>query len=207
MTIRRCLPTAALALALIAPAVSWDVVCAAGPTSGPTDSTRLRRSASDGPDSRAVGGEARRDPARSRKLPRGGNGGGWLQTLGALAVVVAVIFAVRMLLKRFAGSAPLARRAGAIEVLAQTRLAARQQLSLVRLGRRLVLLGSGPAGIRSLAEVTDPQEVEELLAAARSGATGALAGVLARQGARAAGGSDEKTHSESPSEGSKDTNP
>jgi hypothetical protein len=41
-------------------------------------------------------------------------------------------------------------------------LAARQQAHLVRLGAKLVLLSISPAGVETLSEVTDPDEVNRL---------------------------------------------
>jgi flagellar biogenesis protein FliO len=48
------------------------------------------------------------------------------------------------------------------EVLGRAPLAARQQVHLVRLGAKLVLLSVSPAGVEALSEVTDPDEVIRL---------------------------------------------
>lgn len=143
-------------------------------------------------------------PDASKKLP--GNGGGiwlgegWLQMLAALAVVAALIFATRAVLKRLGPAAKASGAGAAIEVVAQTPLAPGRQLSLVRVGRRLVLVGSGPAGLRSLAELTAPQEVEEVLADARSAKPGAFAGMLARQKALAGAEDDAKSSDQVPAD-------
>jgi len=99
----------------------------------------------------------------------GGSLGGWLRTLAALAVVVALILVLRWVLRRLSPGARARPMPEAVEVLARTNVSARQQLLLVRLGRRLVLVGSGPEGMSTLAEVTDPGEVDALLARARGG--------------------------------------
>jgi len=104
--------------------------------------------------------EAQDDKTLSRD---GGWGSGWLQTAGALALVIALIFLARFALRRLAPSAGRTAAGGKIEVLARTNLSPRQQLCLVRMGRRLLLVGSGPEGMRTLAEITDPAEVADLL--------------------------------------------
>ena len=208
MMARRCLTILVPAAALLAGALLPGGLRGGEPTSAPAASARVPTGAPDGTDGRAVRSRATEDTS-GKKLTRLSNGGGWLQTLAALAVVIVLIFAVRMLLKRFAASSSPARRGGAIEVLAQARLASRQQVSLVRLGRRLVLVGSGPAGISPLAEVTDPDEAKELLAAVRSGGSGTFAGIFARYSRHAADGptgeSSQKGHGESSSKGSQET--
>ncbi|HAN96445.1 MAG TPA: hypothetical protein DCQ98_02970 [Planctomycetaceae bacterium] len=93
-------------------------------------------------------------------------------TFLALATVVVLIIGAAWLMRKTQprGFAALPREA--VEVLGRVPLDARQQLQLVRLGRKLVLFGSGPQGVMPLSEVDDPQEVEELLTACRAGKSG-----------------------------------
>lgn len=102
----------------------------------------------------------------------GGRGaaGSIVRTLLALAVVVALIVGLRIALRRFRGSS--VSRTGPMSVLARTSVSARQQLLLVRLGRRLVLVGSGPEGMRALTEVLDADEVADLIRQAGGKADG-----------------------------------
>jgi flagellar biosynthetic protein FliO len=124
-----------------------------------------------GDESRAVGGGQ----------PKGGGDVvGWLRPLGALAVVAGLIFAVRWLLRRWAGSGP-AGQAGPMEVLARASVAPRQQLLLVRLGKRLVLIGAGGGTMTTLAEVSDQAEVDELMQSVKAAHGAGLAGLLMRQ--------------------------
>jgi flagellar biogenesis protein FliO len=88
----------------------------------------------------------------------------WLQMLLALAVVVAMIFGLRWLLKRLSGGTMGGGRAGVLEVVARTGVTTKQELMLVRLGERLVLLGRSPGAMARLAEVTDAKEVQRLRA-------------------------------------------
>jgi len=123
---------------------------------------------SDGDESRFVGTGRRRD-----------DGGGWLQTVGALAAVAVLIFAARWFLRRWspAGSAGAA---GPMEVVARASVAPRQQLLLVRLGGKLVLIGTGGGAMTTLAEVTDPAEVEKLIADAKAAGGKGLAGLFGK---------------------------
>jgi len=100
-----------------------------------------------------------------------GSGGGYLQTLAALAGVAGLIIAVRLLGRR-RGAMGRAARGGAMEVIARTPVGPKQQLLLVRLGRRVVLVGAGPNGFAALGEVCDAQEVNELIQAAQGASFG-----------------------------------
>jgi len=170
------------AAALLIAALPRPAAGTGGRTTAPADPAgrTLRPKAAAGPDARQVG-QGRPDDA------------GWWRTIGALAAVVALIFGLRWVLRRL-GRSPRAGGGGlAMEVVAHAPLGARQQLALVRLGRRLVLVGTGPSGMSPLAEVTDPDEVSELLADARRGGGGLaryLKGGTAGAGPDAAGGED-----------------
>lgn len=168
------MPTVAL-LMLVLP---WAAPCAGGPTSDRSPATA--KVSSDDPASRAV--PKRKDDDESR-LVGGGAGDdksdGWLRTLGALAVVAVLIFAARWFLRRWSAAGP-AGLAGPMEVLARASVAPRQQLLLVRLGQRLVLIGAGGGAMSTLAEVTDPAEVNELMQAVKSAKDGTFAGLLTR---------------------------
>jgi flagellar protein FliO/FliZ len=93
----------------------------------------------------------------------------WARTLGALALVVVLIFAARIMLKRF-GPVSGRQRRDMLDVLARAAVSPRHQMLLVRVGRRVVLVGQSPASMTALSEVTDPDEVAALIDAASSGA-------------------------------------
>jgi flagellar protein FliO/FliZ len=93
----------------------------------------------------------------------------WGRTLGALALVVVLIFAARIMLKRL-GPIYGGQRRGMLDVLARATVSPRHQLLLVRLGRRVVLVGQSPASLTTLSEVTDADEVASLIEAASTGA-------------------------------------
>ena len=124
----------------------------------------------------ATQGAAAGDTSGKQVPPRQqapGNAGSlmdWLRMVLALAVVVGLIFVTRWLLKRAGAAAGITAGGRAVEVLARSPLSSRHQMYLVRMGRRLLLVGSGPEGLRTLSEVTDQQEVQDLLKAVAAGA-------------------------------------
>ena len=87
---------------------------------------------------------------------------------GALAVVLALAFAVRWWVRR-TGMAGLSG-GGAFEVVARHPMGRGQQVLVARFGPRVLLLQQGRDGLRTLSEVTDPREAEALAARARGGA-------------------------------------
>jgi flagellar biosynthetic protein FliO len=90
------------------------------------------------------------------------------QTLVALGIVVGLIFAARWGLRRLGRHGGMGGDSELMQVLARSSVGPRMQLMLVRLGRRLVLVGSGPEGLTRLTEITDPAEVSSLVASAES---------------------------------------
>ena len=95
----------------------------------------------------------------------------WGQAAAALAVVVALIVALKYALRRLSGlgKGSATTAAKAMEVLAKLTPLPRQHLLLVEVGKRLVMVGSGPGGMSRLCEITDPEEVAYLTEIARTG--------------------------------------
>jgi len=92
-------------------------------------------------------------------------GAKWLvQTLGALGVVVGLILLLRAFLSRMAGRSSVAGNSPVLEVLSRTSIAPRNHIVLIRMGHRILVVGDSSAGLRTLTEITDPQEVAVLLA-------------------------------------------
>ena len=138
----------------------------AGDVTGPTTAPGTQPAAGD-LGNNPVGRGANQLPPTGKPLAPQGQGASsvlWqtVKTLGALAIVVALIFATRRMLKRF-GGATIAGRSAVIEVVATSRISMRQRLLLVRLGERLVLVGSGGEPVTALAEITDADEVARLM--------------------------------------------
>lgn len=85
----------------------------------------------------------------------------------SLAVVLGILFVVVWYARRFApaGSKPLPTEA--VELLGRAPLAGRQQVQLVRVGQKLLLLALSPTEVTTLTEIADPAEVEHLLGLCR----------------------------------------
>jgi len=173
---------------LVAAVALMVLAAGRGAPEAPADGAPALSAAAASTSSQPAAGQAEKMPLRRKDTPasRGGedrrlnksSGSGkwwpWVQSLLALALVVALIFALRYVLRRLGGGGGLAGRTKVIDVVARTNLAPKYQLFLIRLGQRLILVGAGPEGLASLAEVTDPQEVSSLVeAAAPSPAVGA----------------------------------
>jgi flagellar biogenesis protein FliO len=106
-----------------------------------------------------------RPPAPTTLSARGSVG-------GSLAVVLGLFLTIVWFSRKLSppGQAPLPKEA--VELLGRAPLGARQQMQLVRLGNKLVLLAVTATGAESLAEVTEPTEVERLTALCRRGQPG-----------------------------------
>ncbi|MBA2116890.1 FliO/MopB family protein [Bremerella alba] len=61
-----------------------------------------------------------------------------------------------------------------IQVLGKSQLSGKQQLELVRVGHKLLLLCVTPNGVETLTEITEPGEVERLLAIVRQDSPGSM---------------------------------
>lgn len=80
-----------------------------------------------------------------------------------LVAVVGVILAAAVLIKRFLPARVLMNGGGVLEVVTRLAVSPKQQLILVRLGRRLVLLGLSAERMSSLETIDDPDQVATLL--------------------------------------------
>ena len=90
--------------------------------------------------------------------------GSWgLQTAMALGVVVLLIVLVRQVLRRL-GGAPATGHAGLVEVMARVPIAPRTHVLFLRIGERVIIAGQTQAGLNTLAELDDPDDVASVLA-------------------------------------------
>jgi len=94
--------------------------------------------------------------------------------VGSLAIVLAVFLGISWLARRAAprGFANLPH--DVFETLGRAPMPGRQQLQLIRLGSKLVLLCVSPTGTETLAEVTEPDEVTRLTELCRQQPAGAM---------------------------------
>jgi len=181
-----------------------DVLSIAGEASGPAAAdppgTGAPADATEG-DRRVVERRPAPGPApqpaseESAVARRESRGGVWrLKDLLPLAVVLAVIAAAAMLVRRYLPSRGLLIGTGGLRVVARVPLSPRQNVVLVRMGRQLVLLGQSPEQITLLTTVTDPEQVAlllgELEGARRDAGTGGFGRVMEAEASAYPGGEE-----------------
>ncbi|HEX5103352.1 MAG TPA: flagellar biosynthetic protein FliO [Pirellulaceae bacterium] len=88
---------------------------------------------------------------------------------GSLAIVIGLFLVLAWCSRKFApaGSTQLPKEA--LELLGRSSLGPRQQVQLVRIGNKLLLVAITAAGAETLTEITDAEEVERLAALCRRG--------------------------------------
>lgn len=94
--------------------------------------------------------------------------------IGSLSVVLAAFFVLVWLSRKTApkGLAPLPGEV--FESLGRAPLSARQQMQLIRLGNKLVLLSVTATGAETLTEITDIDEVNRLAGLCQQGRSGSI---------------------------------
>jgi len=91
---------------------------------------------------------------------------------GSLGIVLGLFFVLVWFSRRFspAGQSQLPKEA--VETLGRAPFSSKQQLQLLRVGNKLLLVVHSPAGVETLTEITDTAEVEHLTAICRRGHSG-----------------------------------
>ncbi|MCA8959269.1 MAG: flagellar biosynthetic protein FliO [Planctomycetes bacterium] len=84
-------------------------------------------------------------------------------TLLSIVLVLSLCGAVVLFLRRLQPTARDREGNRVLEVLGRVPVSSKQQVSLVRVGSRVLCVGISPDGIRCLSEITDPVEVARLL--------------------------------------------
>jgi len=85
-----------------------------------------------------------------------------LSMFGSLAVVIGLFLGLVWLLRRGAPKAARLLSGNVVEVLGRSPLAGRQHMHVIRFGNRLLLVAVSPDGAETLAEISDPAEVDRL---------------------------------------------
>lgn len=106
----------------------------------------------------------------------GGTAGHMLQTLLALIVVLALVFALAWFLRRMRQSS--GRAGAAIEVISQATLGAKERAVLLKVGEARVLVGVASGSVRTLhvLTATESAHLDAPVATTGDGATSAAAG-------------------------------
>jgi flagellar biogenesis protein FliO len=81
----------------------------------------------------------------------------------ALGVVLLLIFLVRAVGQKFFPNITMSRASSAVRVLSRNPIAHKQQVLLVQVGRRILVLGDNGTQMQPLSEITDPDEVAQLI--------------------------------------------
>lgn len=111
--------------------------------------------------------------------PTAGGAPSWLRLGGAseflrvglsLGVVLAIALVLKRVVDRLGGAATGGRPSGVLETLARYPVGRGRQLLVLRLGRRIVLTHQSGADMRTITEITDPNEVAGLIASLEAGA-------------------------------------
>lgn len=121
---------------------------------------------------------------------------------GALAIVLALIFALCWLMRRTIDPAGAAGASRAVQVLSRTILAPKQQVLLLRVGRRVVVVADSAGQMTTLSEITDPDEAAALIGQVReeklTAAAPAFGGLLGRFGGKMRGAGSAEDVEEMP---------
>ena len=82
----------------------------------------------------------------------------WRPFLSLLAVLALIVLCA-WLFRRFSPSSQHGRTNSAIEIIARSAISPKQSVCLIRLGRRLLLVGLSPNHMANLSAVDDPEEI------------------------------------------------
>lgn len=110
--------------------------------------TPIRRSGDEHP------GNVPREVTKGRSL--------WT-TVGGLALIVVVILGLGPFAKKLARGRGGDLPEDVVQVLGHRRLDAASTLHVVRIGQRVLAIGASAAGLRTLAEIDDPSEVQQFV--------------------------------------------
>lgn len=86
----------------------------------------------------------------------------FISVISSLAIVIGLILASAWFYRKAAPTISGALPKQVVQVLGRTPLAPRQQLVLLRLGSKLVLVSNLHGEVRTISEITDPLEVDRL---------------------------------------------
>src|SRR5262245_21921183 len=81
----------------------------------------------------------------------------------SLAAVISLILLLRFAIRKFLPQAGRGISSGATRVLSRTMIAPKQQVILLQVGRRVVVVGDCGTQMSALAEITDPDEIASLV--------------------------------------------
>jgi flagellar biogenesis protein FliO len=95
-----------------------------------------------------------------------------ITAVGALAVVIALILILARIFRRHSPLFSQALPTEALEILGRRFLDQRQSIVLLRIGSRILVVGSSAAGLQGIGEVSDPVEVDLIAGMCRGSRNG-----------------------------------
>ena len=114
---------------------------------------------------------ARPDSSKSKDAKKATNPASTSQALttviSSLGIVLAVFLVLTWVAKKFSPPGMGVVPKEAVELLGRSPLSGRQQMQVVRIGNKLLLVALTVGGAETLTEITDPEEVERLTALCR----------------------------------------
>lgn len=87
----------------------------------------------------------------------------WQRLAVAMIIVIGLILVLRFAMLKLFPGARTGKAGGAVRVLTRTAIAPRQQVMLLQVGRRVVVVGDSAGTLTSLAQIEDPDEVALLI--------------------------------------------
>jgi flagellar biogenesis protein FliO len=105
------------------------------------------------------------DAAESDQAPRSQpSTGSWvLKTMGALGLVIALILLLRLILQRMNRYTPSGTD-GLVELLGRSAIGPKTSIMFLRIDRRIVVVAQTPAGMNTLTEINDEEQIAALMA-------------------------------------------
>jgi flagellar biogenesis protein FliO len=100
--------------------------------------------------------------------------GSIVTVVSSLAVVLGLFFVFVWITRRNQPRASTALSSEVVQVLGRAPLNGRQQMHLIRIGRKLLLVSVTPTGAETLTEIDDPQEVDHLAALCQQNQPGSI---------------------------------
>ena len=108
------------------------------------------------------GGQAA--PTTAGPATTGSTAGGGIRLLWPLLIVLLVITMLAVALRRWVWRGSRFGAGGVLEILTRHHLSPKQSLCLVKLGRRVLLVGITPDSITAVASIDNPEEVAAIIA-------------------------------------------
>ena len=104
----------------------------------------------------------------------------WTRLCAAMGIVIVLIMVLRFAMLRLFPGARLGKGSGAVRVIARTAIAPRQQVMLLQVGRRVVVVGDSAGTLSPLAQIEDPDEAAMLIGQIETAAADATPAAASR---------------------------